>query len=280
MALTIQGGVGPLPGFGTPNSFNVLSTPNNSFHEGTLRTTLVTHGYGQAINVGDGGHTNLIFGDLYVQAAAGPNRVNVNDSADLLVPPISINQHTDASSLYTEVFIGYGRIDVADGGTAFLNVTAGSNLGGPFVLCTVNGTAPNTAVTLTTSPAAKSVVNIAANSGTVTVNTHGADDAVNLGDAMNTVDSILGTINVNRVEGADTLNVNDQGESAPEDYESTQNLIQRSPLTSQGFNPTQTINYSGVTNVVINGGTARDLYGVGGESAGTAQDCQRRNGLQ
>jgi hypothetical protein len=37
------------------------------------------------------------------------------------------------------------------------------------------------------------------------------------------------------------------------------------------FIPTQTINYSGVSNVFINGGTARDVYGVGGQAAGTAR---------
>ena len=76
---------------------------------------------------------------------------------------------------------------------------------------------------------------------------------------------------MNRAAGRASLNINDQGETAPETYDILSDVIQRGQLIfGQPFSPTQTINYSGVASVVVNGGTARDLYGVGGSPASTS----------
>ena len=122
------------------------------------------------INVGHGGHTNEVYGDLYVRSAAGTNVVNVSDAADLLAPVVSIDTHTDAGSLYTEVSFGFGKIDAADGGTASLGVAGGYEFNGSAEDYTVNGTAPDTAVTVTTNSSFSSQVDILGNSGSLTVN--------------------------------------------------------------------------------------------------------------
>ncbi len=250
----------------------MLSTPNNSAVPGTLRTTIVTHGNGNRVNVGDAGTASGIFGDLYVQAAAGPNTVNVDDSADSLAEPVTIDRHTDGGLLYTDVSIASGTIDVADGGTASLNVSGGAYFESDSNEYTVNATTPNTAVTLTTTDGSRgNEVDILGNSGNLTVNTRGTSDVVNVGGATDTLDSIQGPVTVNRAAGSVTLNVNDQGENAAEVYEIEPGVIQRGPLVfGQPYSPTQTIDYAGVANVVVNGGTAYGLYGVGGSPAGTS----------
>jgi hypothetical protein len=266
--LTIQGGFGPL--YSLTDVFNVVSTPNNSYVAGAMRTTLVTHGRSNRVNVGNNGATNEVLGDLYVQAVGDPDVVTVDDSASIVGDPVTVGPHTDSGVLYTQVTTGHGRIDVSDSGTTSLSVSGGSNpyYGGTNIY-TVNGTTPHTAVTLTTSAAGQSVVNVLGNSGTLTVNTRGAADVVNVGGPT-TLDAIQAVVNVNRVAGAATLNVNDQAETDRVDYEIEPGVIQRGPLTNPPSPLNLTINYTGVSHVVVNGGSAFDLYGVGGSPAGTS----------
>jgi hypothetical protein len=264
--LTVLGGAGLPQGPG--DVYSVPSTPNSSYTAGVTRTTLVTRGQGDTVNVG-GGNTNELAGNLFVRAGAGSNAVTVDDSQSIVGLPVTVGTHLEADTTFTEVNTGLGTVDVADRETTSLSVLSGYNYLGGTKVYTVNGTAPDTAVSLTTSTKGPSVVNVQASSGPLTVNTRGAGDVVNLGGPT-TLDAIQGVVNVNRSAGTDMLNVNDEAETDRVTYDIEPGVIRRGPLIYPPSPLNRTINYKGVNAIVVNGGSASDLYGVGGSPVGTS----------
>jgi hypothetical protein len=105
-----------------------------------------------------------------------------------------------------------------------------------------------------------------------TVLTGVAGAVVNLGDANNTLDPIRGALTVTGQGGNTTLTLNDQGATGPEEYDVYSTRITREPITSPPTSPTQTIVYSGLATVTVNGGndSGGNIFFALGTPAGTA----------
>ena len=89
---------------------------------------------------------------------------------------------------------------------------------------------------------------------TLTINTGAGADVVNVGDASNTLDAILGNISVVQGAGSCFLTINDQGSSADHAYTLAPNSFTRAE--------TGTISFTGVSSILINGGIGNDTYGL------------------
>jgi hypothetical protein len=103
----------------------------------------------------------------------------------------------------------------------------------------------------------------------LTVNAGAGTDGVNVGSAANSLDAIRSALTVNG-RGNTTLNLNDQGSAVREEYDVYSGKITRELLTFSATTPTQTINYSGLTSITVNGASPGDYFFALGTPAGTA----------
>jgi hypothetical protein len=97
---------------------------------------------------------------------------------------------------------------------------------------------------------------------------------INVGSTANTLDPIQDVVRVNGRGGNTTLNINDQGTAAREEYDVYADRIDREPFTpgQPAPPPTQTISYSGIASLTVRGGSATsgDAFFVLSTPAGTA----------
>lgn len=97
----------------------------------------------------------------------------------------------------------------------------------------------------------------------VTVNGGDDDDTFNIGNALNSLDDILGavTVNGNDPTASDALNVNDQGDADPHGYIVTSTTVERDGAAA--------ITYGTVESLTLNGGGGGNLINVQSTAAGT-----------
>jgi N-acetylneuraminic acid mutarotase len=106
-------------------------------------------------------------------------------------------------------------------------------------------------------------------------------DTVNIGSSANSLDPIQGAVSVYGGGGSTTLNLDDQGGDSEQVYQlsATQLLRYPAPPPGQGLGaPTQTINYSNVNHLTLQGSGAANIWYVNGTAAGTATDLSSNGG--
>jgi N-acetylneuraminic acid mutarotase len=222
------------------NVFSVLGTSTSS-------TTQIQAGTGgDQINVGNATHNLDAVGDLYL-VGAGNTQLNVNDRATAaFLSPVTFLVQNGAvyrtrAALQTQIQCS---------GIAGIGISGGSS----STTFTVLGTAAGTPLTL--------------NAGAGATDFEIASTAY-IGSSL---DSIQGPITVNGGGALSTLTLNDQGATGREEYDIHSTRITREPITSPPTSPTQTIVYSGVASLTVNGGDGSGghvFYAVG-TPAGTS----------
>jgi Ca2+-binding RTX toxin-like protein len=88
------------------------------------------------------------------------------------------------------------------------------------------------------------------------------NDTFNVGSTSNTLGPIQGAVSVNGGGGTDTLNINDQGTAGAQTYTITSTSVAATSLA-------QTLTYSKIASLVLNGGTGANTYDVQSTDAGT-----------
>ncbi len=151
--------------------------------------------------------------------------------------------------------------DQADGTGRVVTMASGSVSGlapadidyGPAALATLSvngGTGANT-FDVTATPAGTAVM----------INPGAGADRVNLGDALNRVGAILGTVSIDGQAGSDVVTINDQGASAVPDYTVTAGAVTRAGAA--------TIDYSSLQSLVLNTASGGNTTDVASTAFGT-----------
>jgi hypothetical protein len=224
-------------------TLNIQSTPPNAEPGDLLR--VLTNGTGDTINVGDPGRTlNNIFFPVEVDGSAGTPATVVNIDDQNSGPhsyTVSGNPGTLTGTV-TRNPTPPGPVIRFFDASVFLNGSFTGLRPGPAAGVTVEGTVPDSPVTINTQP--------------------GDNATIDVGDGASSLDDLQGPLTVNGADGATVaLNVNDQQTAFGEEYTLTQGGIGRSGTAPIGFNDIQ-----GVT---VNGGGLGNTFDVEGETAGT-----------
>ncbi len=214
-------------------------------------SVVVNAGGQDAVTLGDKGHNLNDVANVQVNGN-GATTVEMDDRGD--------RQLSTASSFYlpieTQFFVEAGRLQDPPSGvltrltTALTTIPTGQLSYFPFTSTVgYNGLA---SVTIDGGPLAANLYQIdnTAGAADVAVNA-GGTDAVSVGEPQGTLDAIANvTVTGN---GRTTLTLNDQGASGREEYDVHSTMITREPITTPATSPTQTVAYSGLTSIVVNG---------------------------
>jgi hypothetical protein len=194
-----------------------------------------------------------------VQLGSGADTVNLSPTANNLnniQGPVTITGGSGAATINVD-----DQANTATGQTDTLTATSVTRTGAALISYTLNGPANN--VVVNGDAAGKNTYNIlsTATIGLTKLNLTAGSDTVNVGSATNTLDPIVGKVNIT---GAGTLNINDQGNTNNQQtYSLSGGSVTR---TSPGL-----IAYSlsgGTPSVVINGGSGTmNTYNVTGTAA-------------
>jgi hypothetical protein len=228
-------------------------------------TVLIAAGGGNTINVQGNP------GGLAVNAGTGSNTINVG-TPDNRVDGIGTVSVTGQG--------GLNLLRVNDQGTTTaqtytLQTSLPSVLRSGMYLVYAN----MTGLVLNTGSGGNTIDVIGTLAGTpVTVNAGAGTDAVNIGSAANSLDAIQGSVTVSG-NGRTTLTLNDQGTTDREEYDVHSTQITREPITSPPTSPTQTVTYSDLSGITLNGGDGSgDQYFALGTPAGTSVSLNAGNG--
>jgi hypothetical protein len=261
-------------GDGSPavHSFVVLETG------GAAVTTLDVSSARAQINVGDTNHSLDGIGTLVLNAAANASGVTAtldDEAVDRTINDEEVGRTYQSSNGLPSYVITNNRVTRANQGTesdyfngavfnqvpfsyamdvAYYNVQRLNISGGPTGnVFSVQSTSSGTATTIST--------------GAIAAGGAGAD-YVYIGNAANTIDAILGPVNIDGLAGTASLTVNDQATRATENWDVAASFIDRFPVGTPRPAVPQ-ITYHNVTTVTVNTGAGRDSIGVLGTAAGT-----------
>ena len=170
--------------------------------------------------VGLGGSVSGIAAALNFSSTTGFTSITVDDSADTAAETVIVTDHSISG-------IAPGLISYVQNRSRAVTINSGK--GGNTFNVTSTGSRP-----------------------TLTINTGTGSVQVNIGDATNTLNSILGNVSVVKGTGSATLKINDQGSSANHAYTLGANSFGRSD--------TGTISFPGVNSILVNGGLGNDTY--------------------
>ncbi len=203
------------------DTLSVLGTGNGS------QTEVEGGANDDTINIGDATNSlDTILGPITVSGDAGTDVLNINDQGDNDNNDYAIDATTIART--GAALITYGTVET-------INIRSGDGLN-EFA---VSATAANTNLNLFAG---------------------GQDDTFNIGNAGNSLDQILGAINIDGGAGSDVLNVNDQGDVNDNDYTLDATTIQR---TGAGL-----ITYNAVETVNVHAGSGANEFAVVTTAAG------------
>jgi hypothetical protein len=192
-------------------------------------------------------------GSLAIVSGTGADTVNVQHTGGALdieghggVDTVNLGQASNGTaSIQGTVTIGnqtgHSAVNVNDAANPFAgtNVTlsvAGtlgtvSGLGVPFSPFTLDYVAAEVSSLTINGGSHGNVYNVqnVPSGVATTLHTGSGNDTINVGNAANTLDGILGPLTVDGQAGFDTLNVNDQGEITPHTYTVTATTVVRLP---------------------------------------------------
>jgi hypothetical protein len=187
----------------------------------------------------------------------GPVRLHSNHDGTVSVPVSVAVDDTSDSTQHTATFSTDPTYRYLLNGLApspiYLDVDPGSSV-------QVQGGSAGNTFNVQSTPAG---VNLAIDAGA-------GSDTVNVGSAANTLDPIQGAVTVNG-RGNTTLNINDSGSTVPEEYDIHSEHITCEPSTDPPTPPVQTIAYSGLAGITVNGANGiSNLFYADGTPAGTS----------
>jgi hypothetical protein len=214
------------------------------FHEYVRPAQLTKYNLGNdVLNIGTPAGTISDFGPISVVGGIGPDAVMLNDSGENGLQTYNVSQ--------------------ASGHETFTTRGTTLDLGLDIETFDVRGGAGGNIVKIAGTIAGMST----------TVHTGAGLDAVTVGGTGNSLQAIQGPLTIDSQGGTNTLNVNDQGNSVPEEYLIDTATIRRANTSTHIVDAT--IDYSGFAAVVLNGSSGGDssdsnIFQVAGTPAGTS----------
>jgi autotransporter-associated beta strand protein len=197
---------------------------------------------------------------LAITGNSGTNTLTVNDQNNATAQTYSVSD-TAIGRVGIPGSIFYGRMNV---------VTLNGGNGADTYVITNTGALNHTTVNTGTG---NDTVNVEATmlALALIINEQGpGNDTVNVSPSARNLNNIQGTLTVAGNNGTDTLIVNDQGTSTGQTYTITSNSLARSGAA--------TINWTGVNNLTVNGGSGGNTITVGNPSAGPEVDLNPGGG--
>jgi hypothetical protein len=238
---------------------------------------------------------------LAIVSGTGPDTVNVQHTGGPLdvegrggVDTFNLGQASDGTaSIQGTVTIGnqtgHCTVNVNDATNPFAGIhvtlsvagTLGtvSGLGVPFSPFTLQYVAAEVSSLTINGGSHGNLYNVQnVPSGVTTIlHTGSGNDTINVGNAANTLDGILGPLTVDGQAGFDTLNINDQGEGTAHSYTITATTVVRSPGGP-------TITYADIESLnlhpgkLLSNGPANNVVNVLGTDAGTTVEIDAVGG--
>jgi hypothetical protein len=263
-SLEIKGGT-------SGNDFQVFSTQIGT------PTTLDAGPGPDTVEVGDVQHNlNNVF-DLTINGA-GNTTATVDDTGN---KPMTTGAFF-YTPLLTQFFVQAGNTQQPTGMLTRIELAQISSVGVQTVTFASTVTYQGlSGLAIDGGPAARNFYQIDSTAGRgasgVTVTAGGAD-AVTVGEAQNGVLDPITNVTVNG-NGSTTLALNDPGATGREEYDVHSDHITCEPITSPPTSPTQTIAYSGLASIVLNGANSTsNLFQALGTPAGTTVSLNAGNG--
>jgi Ca2+-binding RTX toxin-like protein len=178
----------------------------------------------------------------------------------------------------TPIVSGFDEIEVIAGDDAQTIVLASLDSASTETKVTIRGDDPSGLGTnIGDDTINLETANAGGNPVQVDVFAGGGNDAINVGDTTNSLDPILGAVNIDGEDGTDTINVNDQGNTDAQTYDITNATVDRTgagtityanaeALIVNAATLGDTVNVLSTlatTPVIVNGGTGDDTFNVG-----------------
>ncbi len=256
-ALTIEGGSGG-------NTFTVAGTPSNittllDTGSGNDTTNVTaTGGGGELVINGQNGADSVTLGNalgstanllqpVIVSNTSGSTNLTVNDSGDTTAraATLTLKQLTGLSlDAINYANLSALTINGGSGGNTFTVVDTPAS-----VITTINTGAGNDTTT----------VDATGSGGTLTINGQSGTDAVTIGDAGN-MQNISGTINISNASGTTNLLIDGSADTV-----GFTGALTATQIANPGY---LTINYTGLSALTFDGGSAAETFNVNGTPAG------------
>ena len=221
--------------YGGSNTVNVRNVPAGV-------TVDIQGGGSDTVNIGSGGSVQGIRGTVYIENQPAETAINIDDSTDSFARTTTLGTYTpsgDSDWGYITGLSPYANINYEYADT--------------------------TSVTINTGTASGNVVNVWESSVVTNLIGHGRS-TINIGDGLVGARSILRDVHI-QGSGFDTLNVNDQSDTAANfAWFLTSHSISNSFLFSGDLGA---IDYAGMAQVTFNGGSGAVTYHVEGTTAAT-----------
>jgi hypothetical protein len=218
-----------------PNTIDVEATGVPTYLRGILAGT---GGYANDVTVGQAGSLQRIAGSVNIENPNAKDSILVDDSADTANRTATVANYVMRSSPdpWTSIEgLAHGNINFDDLQTASVSIEGGT------------GT---------------NQYNVQKSGTTTLLDTGSGKDIVNLGNA-NQLQNLQSLLTIIGQGGSDTLNANDQANAAAQTY-----TVSSTALYIGLFSP-ETIDYQGMSSVVVNGSKAGSLYLLASTAAGT-----------